>query len=329
MLYAMTEEGRMAAAKGREGYCPDCETAVIARCGDVVIWHWAHRAGQACDPWSESETAWHAEWKGRFPPECVEVAIRKDGGRHRADVRDPSSEVVIEFQHSSIGMADVAARESFYDRMIWVFDVREARAAERLRVGKSGRFWWSYRRRTLDYVTRPLFLDAGKGLLRVWEFGAEGHGDFFTVDEFMALVRDRARVDALLAETEAYVAPGARARYLDILEDREFWYGDLDDQAARIEAERARVEAEEELSRMRKAAREAERRRAAEEAERERAEEAEAARRWSEMQRQTVAELQATRAADVAAYDAEREAFYRRIMEEARAGGGSSRRGRR
>lgn len=96
---------------------------VVAKCGKHVVWHWSHLTRQACDPWWENETEWHRQWKDRFSKDWQEV-IQNDattGERHIADVRT-KHDVVVEFQHSTIDPLEVDARESFYQRIVWVVD---------------------------------------------------------------------------------------------------------------------------------------------------------------------------------------------------------------
>lgn len=93
--------------------CPVCGAPVIAKCGEIVTWHWSHLT-KDCDPWYEPESAWHRHWKERFPEDWREVVI----GKHRADIKTPRG--VVEFQASPISSSDVQERESFYGKMIWV-----------------------------------------------------------------------------------------------------------------------------------------------------------------------------------------------------------------
>ena len=105
------------------GTCTFCGRPMIAKCGPVVAWHWAHKSKSRCDSWWESETDWHRAWKARFPREWQEV-IHVDGDsgeRHIADVKTPT-DLVVEFQHSPIASAERESRETFYKRMIWIVD---------------------------------------------------------------------------------------------------------------------------------------------------------------------------------------------------------------
>lgn len=117
MMYALTAQGsKVEASPGGSALCPCCSSPVIAKCGAINIWHWAHRKGSDCPDWHEPETAWHREWKSCAPPQCREVTV----GKHRADVLVNGT--AIEFQHSSISVDDIWNREDNYQKLIWVVD---------------------------------------------------------------------------------------------------------------------------------------------------------------------------------------------------------------
>lgn len=146
--------------RGGRGLCPICEGRVIAKCGEIVVHHWAHEAGIDCDPWFEPETEWHRSWKALFPPACVEVAV----GEHRADIRTGKG-VVIELQNSSISPEEIRARESCYGRMVWI--VNAAPFVDRLflmaRYGETNCFKlrWKNLRPTWQAARKPVYLDLG------------------------------------------------------------------------------------------------------------------------------------------------------------------------
>jgi len=95
---------------------------MVARCGEVRVWHWAHKGRLACDPWGENETEWHRAWKNQFPDDWQEIVHHaEDGERHIADVKTHDG-WVIEFQHSSIRPDERRSREAFYQSLIWVVD---------------------------------------------------------------------------------------------------------------------------------------------------------------------------------------------------------------
>lgn len=124
MRFANVGDIRQEAAPGLHALCPGCGQPVIAKCGQVKVWHWAHRGILNCDPWREPETEWHRAWKSRFPDDWQEVPLRApEGELHRADVMTAAGQV-IEFQHSRLHPSESAAREAFYKNLIWIVDGR-------------------------------------------------------------------------------------------------------------------------------------------------------------------------------------------------------------
>ena len=123
MEIALVDGLRRRPIKGQRGICQYCGDEMVAKCGRVVIWHWAHMPRYRCDPWWGSETAWHREWKARFPTEWREVVHIDEptGEKHIADVKTQHG-LVIEFQHSSMDYGELVSREDFYENMIWVVD---------------------------------------------------------------------------------------------------------------------------------------------------------------------------------------------------------------
>jgi len=122
MRFSLVDGVRLEAQPKQRGCCPLCGAEMIPKCGRVKVWHWAHKGRLECDPWYE-ETEWHRSWKDRFPVGWQEqIAYDPDTGeKHIADVRTPT-DLVIEFQHSVISSQEVAARQAFYKKMIWVVD---------------------------------------------------------------------------------------------------------------------------------------------------------------------------------------------------------------
>lgn len=122
MKLAIIEGERREAQPGLSAKCPYCGDAMIAKCGQLKDWHWAHRGTRACDPWWEPETKWHRTWKNHFPKDWQEIIQRaEDGEKHIADVKTKSGEV-LEIQHSHLRPEERELREIFYQKMVWVVD---------------------------------------------------------------------------------------------------------------------------------------------------------------------------------------------------------------
>lgn len=114
MQFAVDEtRARLEPTPKGKGFCPACGCPVVAKCGEILTWHWSHLA-KDCDPWYEPESIWHRQWKEQFPSDWREVVI----GKHRADVQTPRG--IIEFQASCISASEIQERENFYQRMVWV-----------------------------------------------------------------------------------------------------------------------------------------------------------------------------------------------------------------
>lgn len=183
MLYAQDVRTRelVEATPHARCICPQCQEPVIAKCGDLVVWHFAHQSADDCDRWSEPETEWHRSWKQLVPPDRREVIM----GNHRADVLAVTGRTVIELQHSPISPETIAEREAFYrqpdkDRwMIWLFDVRDA--ADRFTVRDNRNsvrvdeslYIWKQAKRSLMSATVPVYLDIWgdpEPIVMIWEW---------------------------------------------------------------------------------------------------------------------------------------------------------------
>jgi len=171
MIYA--SQG-LPASPGIRSQCPLCHEVVIPKCGEIKIWHWAHKSLADCDHWSEPETEWHKAMKELFPPNCREVIIPP----HRADVRT-AKHLVVEFQHSPISPGEIREREDFYGRLVWVVDARTWHV-EMLHIEKS--LIWANRRAHPAWMSAecPVILDIGYTLLHIYGYSGskEGYGEY-------------------------------------------------------------------------------------------------------------------------------------------------------
>jgi competence CoiA-like predicted nuclease len=112
MKFALIDKIKTEATKGAKGFCPFCNSELIAKCGERKVNHWAHKGERNCDTWWENETEWHRAWKSNFPNEWQEVILTDEtnGEKHIADIRT-SNGLVIEFQHSYIDPTERIKRE--------------------------------------------------------------------------------------------------------------------------------------------------------------------------------------------------------------------------
>lgn len=201
MQYGIVSGERLEAAPGLRGECPFCGKPVLARCGQLRVWHWAHKGKQSCDPWAKAETPWHRAWKAEFPADWQEVIHNRvgEGNRHIADVKTPHG-LVLEFQHSHLSLAEQREREAFYGNMVWVVDGTRNKGA----LSTFLRWKWSFRPTHLDGILASDVAErcfpaawVGSSVIVVFDFaGAENASPD---DELWCLLPGRVRRNALAA----------------------------------------------------------------------------------------------------------------------------------
>jgi hypothetical protein len=68
MNLARTTTGHLvAAAPGQRAVCPYCEGAMLAKCGSILEWHWAH-IDQTCQEWEQRHGRGQTASKENLPP---------------------------------------------------------------------------------------------------------------------------------------------------------------------------------------------------------------------------------------------------------------------
>ncbi len=171
-LYALVEAERLRAQPDgpRRAQCPDCMAEMMAKTGNVVVWHWAHCV-RPLDCQAASEGEWHLAWKALAIDGTQEIT--HPSGRRRADVLAPGG-FAVEFQASPLTVAEIQTREADWDyNLVWVFDARKSFQKERLTTegyGKSRRFMWRRPPDRIKGAKCPSYYDVGDdNLLRVTE----------------------------------------------------------------------------------------------------------------------------------------------------------------
>lgn len=185
MNLALSPTGERLVAFPREkAKCPSCGDEVIAKCGEIKQWHWAHAGREDCDPWSEPESEWHLGWKTLFDEQYREVVLPP----HRADIKNIDG-LVVELQHSAISPAEITERESFYRKMVWIVD--GAPFLKNLSYNPQRgyvKFKWKWPRKTWFSAKKTLFIDTRDGYLfqpvKINDRGY-GYGHFFPVREIL------------------------------------------------------------------------------------------------------------------------------------------------
>ncbi len=204
MKFALINGQRQEAQPNLSGKCPTCDHPMVAKCGEVKIWHWAHQGRRFCDPWWENETVWHRGWKGQFPVNWQEVVHQAETGeKHISDVKTDRG-WVIEFQHSYLKPEERRSRDTFYPKLIWVVDGtrRKRDRAQLLNAWKEGV------RVGANSPVRRAFSD-NCALLREW---ADSNAPiFFDLGEMQVLWW----LFAKSTNGSAYVAPYPRAKFIE------------------------------------------------------------------------------------------------------------------
>jgi hypothetical protein len=167
VIYAVTENEKVLPSPGARASCPACMSEVLAKCGGIYAWHWAHKSAEDCDAWAEPETEWHRHMKEQVIDRGGRVEVPFD--RHRADA--VIGKAVIEFQHSPLSQEQISEREAFYRYhglwFLWVLD--GSAFADRFRYQERNdgqdwrprRFWWSHGRPCWLAAQRPIMVDLG------------------------------------------------------------------------------------------------------------------------------------------------------------------------
>ena len=155
MLYAIDETNtRIKARPSCKALCPLCKKEVIAKCGEINTWHWAHKSAIECDTWAEGETEWHLSWKSIVKKEFCEVKI----GNHRADIKGFCG--VIELQNSPISTSEIKERENHYKNMIWLFKADNYHISLSDKGSYCG-FIWKWPRKSIITSKSRVYFDLG------------------------------------------------------------------------------------------------------------------------------------------------------------------------
>lgn len=162
MRYALVDGKRQLPEKGVHGICPVCRSEVFSKCGDILTHQWQHKSKEDCDSWSEGMGEWHLGWQACVPEDCREVAMAP----HRADVVG-KNRCVVELQQSQIPSEQIAAREKFYDNMVWLFE-----GVGRFEFITAGRrvFFSLGNYKHLQLCKKPVFIDFGNTIVEVESF---------------------------------------------------------------------------------------------------------------------------------------------------------------
>jgi competence CoiA-like predicted nuclease len=124
MIFANDTNGlSIRAIKNVDAFCPSCNSIMIAKCGEIMIPHWAHKTHDV-NCLYRPETQWHLEWKA----EAINhgCTVEKRIGNNITDVLISNSRV-LELQHSGITAKEIQKRCISYGfdgkHTDWMFDM--------------------------------------------------------------------------------------------------------------------------------------------------------------------------------------------------------------
>ena len=143
---------------GATALCEGCVGELIAKCGEINTWHWAHKNTTLCVGGTK-QSQWHLDWKAKFM-ECDRERRQenKDGKLRIADVR--GSGHVYEFQTILPDCEEIRARQKFWIDLgftfVWVFKSDGKLLAKKLEDGVY-RVW--YFSKKMEDAALPFYLD--------------------------------------------------------------------------------------------------------------------------------------------------------------------------
>lgn len=148
------------AEPGLRSTCRACGQELLAKCGSIKIWHWAHRVAD-CDPWASPESQWHLLWKQRLEAAGADIEVPIDN--HRADVVFTDGRI-LELQGNYLPYDAIQQREAFYGKQLaWLY---RCHWKDRIHWGDHG-FWWKNGAPSMVHHERPLYWDMGEDVARV------------------------------------------------------------------------------------------------------------------------------------------------------------------
>lgn len=168
---------------------------MVAKCGRLVVWHWAHVQNEGCDAYA-LEGEWHLAWKDRLASAGarIEVLQRKGDECHIADVVLPSGQV-LELAGTYHPANVIAARETFYGkRMNWLYRAEDFIERVEFHAPEPDRQLFRFKQAPRSMVAHkrwPLFWEENglvQAIGRLWRFKAGTYGEWLSegsIDEFV------------------------------------------------------------------------------------------------------------------------------------------------
>jgi len=184
MQFAINKESkeRVLPTPHSHAFCPLCQFPLVAKCGSVNIWHWAHTFNSNC-PGAKLETAWHRRMKEKFPPNQCEIIVKNDLGVVIADVYIPETNTMHEFDFKNqLTSEEIIKKNCIYARsgynVMWTFHIDDESNNRLTRTSTLEVYWFKHGlRRLLDFKT-PFHLSFDDDIFEVtsyWQSDVDNH----------------------------------------------------------------------------------------------------------------------------------------------------------
>lgn len=176
MLLARVEDNLVEASPELKGICQHCGSGMIAKCGELRRYHWAHKSKRNCDEWqSGKETDWHYNWKKTIGLAFAEKKIIKDDKYHIADIliqgEGGKDNLIIEFQNSPISQEELMKREDFYGTgLIWVINgtaLRDKFIIDKTFISYEYDNWWFFPKYDFYFLDKNPLIKQGAWIISI------------------------------------------------------------------------------------------------------------------------------------------------------------------
>ena len=125
MKYAIFNNQFVTASRSRTGaICPLCKAAVIPKCGEIRVHHWAHKKRHLCDSWREVDSHWRHRWLERFDDCEIESIIESENEKHFVDVMTRNGAMIL-LRRKQLSKEDMLNMEKFFRSLVWIVDVNK------------------------------------------------------------------------------------------------------------------------------------------------------------------------------------------------------------
>ena len=140
-------------APGARARCVDCLGILVAKCGEINRWHWAHEAANSQCVGSDGESAWHFAWKAWAEQYGADTEVTD--GQHRADIIWADGHVY-ELQSDYLEPAKIRNREHHWgEHLTWIYRITPGRFGRLSNIGE-GWFRWNRPAVSMTRHQRPI-----------------------------------------------------------------------------------------------------------------------------------------------------------------------------